>query len=866
MKMTAAQFRHSLHSIALTFLFTTSLAFLAAGQTCTFTIQMFDTFGDGWSGNVLTVVSNGVTTTHTLNNGAQGTSTFQVTAGQPVSLSWEPGSFPTEPYFVLLDPDGVPIFTVDPVVPAGFLFSFTGYCPNCPSLNPNSITIAQSQVTDSSAFVNWPNQPGVAEYWIVEFGPAGFPLGTGISFQTTASQATLPGLNPCVDYEVYITTFCGVDSLSNPSGPKAFTTKYTPNPPGTATCEYTFNLFDSFGDGWDNGALEVGHNNFTNIYTLADGSQGSYTLTATSNVAIDVSLVASFYPNEVSYEVVDPNGDIIFADGPNPTEGLVFSTIACPSCAEPRDAWMSDVNATNARFAWTPAVGATGNYLIEYGPMGFTRGTGAVLTVPSGQLSYVQIPGLSENTWYNAYIVLDCGTEFSKPIGPLMFKTLWMKDLGVSGITMPNAGDCNLSENQEIEVLLTNYGQAPQTLFEFYYAVNGVVASIPVPQDGLFTGVLGNDSTQVIQFETTWDFSVPGIYQIQAWTVLDGDSQIKNDTFTATIVTAYPKPLKEDFEDSLIPDTWTSDGLIFAPFAHNNPTRVWGSNLFSSNASTALSTYRVGPIELGDSLTFDYRFVEFFDPEIGTQLGAGDKLEVQVSDDCEATWETVLTIDQSNHVTDSAFASRKVLLSPYAGTAINIRFLGTWGNGDYWLDLDNININGCPEQLYIVGDVQGTLDGDSTGVINLSLPFDQGPFTYQWEDGAGTAISNEQDLNSLPLGTYNVTVTSSFGCTGTKTFSIGIFVAADEVEGVEQISLYPNPTSGEAFVDVRLLKSMDVELRLFSLSGQLVFASQQENTTGLHQKLDLSGHAPGMYFLQIIADGKPYHAKLVVAR
>ncbi|MBK8562213.1 MAG: T9SS type A sorting domain-containing protein [Saprospiraceae bacterium] len=866
MKMTATLFKHSLQRISLSILLTASLAYLAVGQTCNFTIQMYDTFGDGWNDGVLTVVSNGNTTTHTLIDGDQGTSTFQVTAGQPVTLSWTPGFFPGEPYFELLDPDGIPIFTIDPTIPSGLLFSFTGFCPNCPSLNPNSITIVQNQVTDSSAFVNWPNQPGVAEYWMVEFGPAGFPLGTGISFQTTASQATLQGLNPCVDYDVYISTFCGVDSLSNPSGPKNFTTKYTPNPPGTATCEYTFNLFDAFGDGWDNGALEVKHNGVTSIYTLPDGSQGSFTLTATSNVIIGVSYLPSFYPIEVSYEVVDPNGEVIFADGPNPAEGLVFTTIACPSCAEPRNAWMSDVNATNARLAWTPAIGAIGNYIIEYGPMAFTRGNGTVLTVPSGQLSYVQLPGLSENTWYNAYIVLDCGTEFSKPIGPLVFKTLWMDDLGVSGITMPNAGDCNLSENQEIEVLLTNYGQAPQTLFEFYYAVNGVPASIPTPQDGLFTGVLGNDSTQVIQFETTWDFSIPGIYQIQAWTALNGDNQIKNDTFTTTIVTAYPKPLKEDFEDSLIPETWISDGLIYGPFAHNNPTRVWGSNLYAGNNYTALTTYRVGPIGLGDSLTFDYRFVAFDDPETGIQLGAGDKLEVQISDDCEATWETVLTIDPSNHVPDSAFASRKVLLSPYAGTAINIRFLGTWGNGDYWLDLDNININGCPTQLYIVGDVQGTLDGDSTGIINLALPYDQGSFTYEWQDGAGTAISNEQDLSSLPLGTYTVTVTSSFGCTGTKVFNIGIFVATDEGEGVEQISLYPNPTSGEAFVEVKLMKNMDVELRLFSMSGQLVFASQQENTTGFNQMLDLSGHAPGMYFLQIIADGKPYHAKLVVAK
>ena len=96
--------------------------------------------------------------------------------------------------------------------------------------------------------------------------------------------------------------------------------------------------------------------------------------------------------------------------------------------------------------------------------------------------------------------------------------------------------------------------------------------------------------------------------------------------------------------------------------------------------------------------------------------------------------------------------------------------------------------------------------------------------------------------------------------------TLGIFVAAEEVDGVQEITLYPNPTSGRAFVDVKLLKNMDVQMRLLNLSGQVVFQSQQENATSFNQEIDLSGQAPGMYILQVIADGKPYHAKLMVAR
>jgi hypothetical protein len=88
----------------------TAIARLDA-QTCTYTIQMIDSFGDGWNGGTLTVTSDGVVTTHTLPSGSNGTSTFQVTAGAPITISWTAGSFAFEPSFNLLNSDGLVLFS-----------------------------------------------------------------------------------------------------------------------------------------------------------------------------------------------------------------------------------------------------------------------------------------------------------------------------------------------------------------------------------------------------------------------------------------------------------------------------------------------------------------------------------------------------------------------------------------------------------------------------------------------------------------------------------------------------------------------------------------------------------------------------------
>lgn len=96
-------------------------------------------------------------------------------------------------------------------------------------------------------------------------------------------------------------------------------------------------------------------------------------------------------------------------------------------------------------------------------------------------------------------------------------------------------------------------------------------------------------------------------------------------------------------------------------------------------------------------LKFDYRFVNYSGfPANATTLGANDKIDVQVSTDGGNTYTTVYTIDQSNHVTSNAFANTRVDLSAYETGSIMVKFLLTWGAGDYYVDIDNVMIRETP--------------------------------------------------------------------------------------------------------------------------------------------------------------------------
>lgn len=92
--------------------------------------------------------------------------------------------------------------------------------PTCPQ--PSALTA--TGITDVSANLNWtPN--GVETLWNLQWGPAGFALGTGTMVNgLTAHPYSLTGLTATTNYNFYIQADCGGGDLSAWSGPYSFST------------------------------------------------------------------------------------------------------------------------------------------------------------------------------------------------------------------------------------------------------------------------------------------------------------------------------------------------------------------------------------------------------------------------------------------------------------------------------------------------------------------------------------------------------------------------------------------------------------------------------------------------------------------
>jgi gliding motility-associated-like protein len=90
-----------------------------------------------------------------------------------------------------------------------------------------------------------------------------------------------------------------------------------PTPP----CLFTLNMEDSFGDGWNGASLTLVVNGVPTTQTIATGSSGTYTFTLNQGSTLSLNYTGGTWESEVSYEIVDCNGAVIFAAGPFPPTG-----------------------------------------------------------------------------------------------------------------------------------------------------------------------------------------------------------------------------------------------------------------------------------------------------------------------------------------------------------------------------------------------------------------------------------------------------------------------------------------------------------------------------------------------------------------
>lgn len=93
-----------------------------------------------------------------------------------------------------------------------------------------------------------------------------------------------------------------------------------------------------------------------------------------------------------------------------------------------------------------------------------------------------------------------------------------------------------------------------------------------------------------------------------------------------------------------------------------------------------------------------------------------------------------------------------------------------------------------------------------------------------------------------------------------------VVVGVDEVEAVNNHSLYPNPTEGATTLEYTLLDNSNVQVYLFDIQGRIVMNEELGTQTAGQYRFDydFSHLSSGQYTLSLQVDGKPINSKLVI--
>jgi len=342
------------------------------------------------------------------------------------------------------------------------VYELIGECTGCWSPFLGSFT----ENSPTSVTLNWTT--GTTNLYDVEWGEAGFTLGSGtqINGLTTTSISVTTAIEQ--PYEFYVRTDCGNGTLGSWSGPFSFKTGYCKENLWIASCQQT--TASKIDNVEITGGL-VDLYNKTGYITCSAGNYGDFTgllLVAVPDTSLSLKVESGGVFDTNVKVWVDWDGDGFFDDttelvaqgnaytllttnisipsdvlpgdyrlrirliggGDNfdfdacsmefigEIEDYTLKIVAPLTCIPPTNLGTTALSPTTASLTWTSS--AT-DFIIEYGPEGFMPGSGTIITTNNNPHT---ITGLTPNTYYEFYVIGDCGNnDLSLQVGAHKFYT-----------------------------------------------------------------------------------------------------------------------------------------------------------------------------------------------------------------------------------------------------------------------------------------------------------------------------------------------------------------------------------------------------------------------------------------------------------
>lgn len=684
--------------------------------------------------------------------------------------------------------------------------------PTCPK--PGSL--AANNITATSADFSWVEN-GTATNWQIEFGPQGFTQGSaaGTSVLTTTNPHSQAGLSPSTTHDLYVRSICAPGDTSQWLGPINFTTLCAT---AVAPWSETF-TGNSTPNCWNESGSEPWR--YTTFAGYAAGSAGDHT---------------------------GNGGNYAWIDGSFPSGANQISTLESPPI---------DVSGLT--------VPLLSYWVFSHNPDDNTYNTLDVEVYDGAAWNNVSTINSDQgNGWVNIIV----GLQNLTITGPIQVRftvtenspgTAFFNDILIDDIEVKDAPNVSVDAilglqslycNASVDIDLVISNKAGNTETDIPWAIESdgmIIANGVIPS-------LGPNASDTIPLTLGGVGPAGPNAMIIAYTDYAPDQTPTDDTTIAVVGMSYTG-VNATMTDP-VGCAGAANGIISAMGTNGIGvyTYLWDANANNQTTATA------------------------------TNLAAGMyTLTVTDSIGCSTTASLTLLDPPTMNINSSS--TNLNCNGDNDGNAMVVATGGLpgysylWSNGQTSDQLTNVaagvytvsvtDANGCELTNTVTLSEPSTavlanVTDNGNGTATASVTGGVGPYTYQWDPSTGNQTT--ATATGLTAGNiYYVVVTDANGCVDVVSFQ-AIALDVSSIDNASNLNMYPNPTSGNVFVDLDLEKQTDVRVQITTVTGQTVMTHLFNQTQNSKFELETSQLPTGVYMVKFTLGADELTKKLIITK
>ncbi len=487
--------------------------------------------------------------------------------------------------------------------------------------------------------------------------------------------------------------------------------------------------------------------------------------------------------------------------------------------------------------------------------------------------------GLAEN-----YVARNANMALQEIYYPLLLNTV-SKDIKAPSVMITHPSDGTVLPKEQVVTLSVDVSDIDGTIDSVEYVLNGnkIGSSGSAPFDITWQSEEGIHSLTAVATDNDGARSLSEVTEITVVGSANVDPQV---TLTAPAEGSYFSPgetvtLRADASD---PDGevsrvefYVNDALIGSddedPYTYEWTTEEGTFTIMAKAIDNYNGTATTDPVTISVTSN-DPPTISITQPEDGSVFMVGETITISAdASDSDGLVDSVECL--VNDIKIGAIANEPYSFE-WTGNAGNAEIIAkaTDDDGDSHTDTVQIVVN-IPPTITLLSPLDGdtintgelvtlTVDArDSDGkvdtvrfLINREIVSTdtEKPFEHVW-----TSIEGDKELIVIAIDNH--------GAHGADTIDISVMEPNRILpnRGAVRLKVYPNPASQWLQIDMHGLNSRGkTELRIVSITGEVIMHRvNYNNASRVTEQVNISGLAPGLYFIHLTSDGHKLVRKMV---